>query len=1058
MLISKNTIENINDLRLSEVIGKFIDLKKSGSGWSAKSPWTDEKTGSFMVSDSKNVWKDFSTNYGGAGAVSFVMKLENIGYAQALTVIAERCNIVVEYDDQEKAKKYLERQSVIASINDINFAALEYFHLNREKIPSEHVRMKAETMEEFNIGFAPKAYNGLVKFLLTKGFSSKQIVDASLASEKEPGKVYDFFQNRVVFPVSDANGRLMGFSGRDTSGDAKQKYMNSRETEAFRKSELILGFDKAKQAIREHGFFVKVEGNYDVTACYEAGVHNVGAPLGTAFTKTQAEIIKKQTSKIVLFVDNDDAGLSKIEKDTTMLLELGFTVSVFIPEIEKQDPFDCVKAFKGKNFLNTLKSESKDAVEYLAEIYFEGSKTIVERSTAEKKLSALLSLIADNKLRNSYTKAFSTQYKVDKRTVEQDVKIAIAERTVSEEDAHGGYRLPSWLDSDQKEEWNEFLFYEDSRPTSTRVGYFFATEGMSIKPLTNFVCIPLFQIKSMSESKRIMEIFNGKKKQLVEMPNKGFSTMGVFEEVILNFGNFRWDGGPAHFKRLRAKLLPKFQFCEQIQTLGWHKAGFYSFANGIVDRNFKPVDANGICYFGDSNYYLPAFSKIHDAIGDEDEDLENDKLFSHRPGKVSFHEWAKQFNIVFGLNDNGKVAILHMIACLFRDIIFQDQKYFPHLFSFGTVQTGKSTMCRSIFNVFFGDANPINLTSDSVVAISRKVARVRNAVQWLDEYDNSLKDDVFNFLKRSYDGIGRETGNIRSKKSTDITKVESGLYISGQYMPTRDDQSLFTRSLLLEFTKKAIDYTNAENREYQNLKKMQDGGLSQIIVEVIRYRDLMVENFSRVRFEIESALKDKLNSDEIDGRVLKNYTILLACHSILAESLQLPWTYTQSEALVIEKVKAQSEQINDSNILASFWKMLAYLVEINEIRQGDDFIVVEEDQLMVRESRDKLNKKVLDKRTSVLYIRFTKIHPRYMEHMRRINQDGISDTTLKNYMRAQKSFLGNCPAVLFEGRQTSAYAFDYHALGVELIKHSTPVAAAMPNELPEKGDNQDLPF
>ncbi|MCT4562675.1 MAG: DNA primase [Crocinitomicaceae bacterium] len=1056
MLISKKTIEEVENLPLSTVIGKYVELKKSGSGYSGLSPFTEEKTPSFHVSDSKSLWKCFSSGKGGNNPITFVMEVKTLDFPEAVKEIAGQFNILLEYDDSKSAKEFIRQQQKKAEINDINQSALEYFIVHRDEMPAEHIRMSEATLEEMSIGFAPQTKDGLFTWLKNKGYSREACFESGLVSQNKMGQSYDTFQGRVIFPVYDRNGKLNGFTGKRVDGQKEFKYLNSKDSAAFNKSKALLGIHLAKAEMKGRDEVIVVEGNYDVSACRDQNLNHVVAPLGTAFTEDHIEEIMKYTKNFILFRDNDKAGLAKIERDTISILEKGGTVRLVIPSEEGQDPWDMIHQCE-VDFKDQFKSFQIDAVNYLAEDYFKDATTDIEKTKALSNLSKLLASVSDHRLRKTYIQSFAKTHKIDKSTVEQDVKVEILSRKEPEEDeTPDGYRLPSFLSKEDMAEWNEFGFFPDRN--IKKIGYYFGGANYSLERITNFLIIPLFQIKSYDDSSRIMQIDNGVKQVMLQVPNKAFSSVNYFEEIVANFGNFRFDGTKKHLNKIRAKIFPRFEFCDQIQTLGWNKNGFYAFANGIAERKFIPVDPNGIVRHADNNYFLPAYSKIAELLTDEDDVYEVDKQFTFKGSKVSFSEWAKQFDAVFADHNNGKIAILFLLASLFRDLIFKmNQGSFPLLYGFGTVETGKSSCARSISKVFYSQTAPLMLPTSTRIAIARKLARVRNSIVWLDEYDNNLDKDKFDLLKNSFDGGGRETGNIKSKYSTDNTKPNSSIFSTGQYLPTRDDNSLLTRMIVLNFTKKSAEFTMKEKTLYTDLIKMEDNGLSNILVEALQFRDVVEDEFEKTLFRTESDLKMKLQGKEPNGRILTNAAILLSMHRIFEERLNLPFNYETIEEVLSSIVIHQSEQVVDSNILANYWKMMEYLYEQQYIQENKDFKIETKHTVRIRVSRDEIKDITFDKPTKLLFIRFAKIHPLYLEnHRKQHGENGQGETIIKNYMKSQKYFVGNAPAVDFEGKQTSAYVFDYDAIGINLEpfnyrkvedekpQHATPATDDLP--------------
>ena len=224
-MLSRATIDAVNDLDLVQVIGKYVELKKSGASYKGKSPFSEEKTGSFFVSPAKSCWKCFSSGKGGASSISFVMEKEGMSYPEAVKEIANQHGIAIEFDDAERSQKYAEKQERVKNLNEVNVLALEYFtqEAHISAIPVEKLRATPAMYEKFALGYAPDSFDGLLKFLKAKGISEEMILKAGLAKKSEKGKVYDFFRGRIMFPIFTESGKIIGFSGRNILEERKAK-------------------------------------------------------------------------------------------------------------------------------------------------------------------------------------------------------------------------------------------------------------------------------------------------------------------------------------------------------------------------------------------------------------------------------------------------------------------------------------------------------------------------------------------------------------------------------------------------------------------------------------------------------------------------------------------------------------------------------------------------------------------------------------------------------------------------------------------------------------------
>lgn len=1041
-MLSRTTIDQVTDLPLDQVISKYVELKGSGKQLTGKSPFTDEKTGSFQVSLSKGCWKCFSTGKGGGNGVSFVMEKTGNTYIEVIKDLAQQHGIALEYDDSEKAKAYEAKAERIKSITDINSHAMEYFISKVQEIPADKRRASVEMYERFPLGYAPGEWGGLMNHLLAKGYSTDQLVRAELIGKSKTGdKHFDFFRGRIMFPIFSTSGKLIGFSGRNILEDKTKdgldipKVLNSKETDCYHKSQSMLGIYQAKQSILNMGFACLVEGNFDVTSFHQAGMENTIATLGTALTKEQAQIIKKLTDTIVKCADNDKAGLKVIEKDTVLLLEEGFKVFLFIPEEEGYDPDDVIQKndWTGRVFLDYFEEHKQDAVEYLAGIYFKDveGKGVVAKSNAEKRLTKLLSCIADAQLRNSYVKHFVKQYGIEKASVEKSVSIELASRNSpqEEEGSNKKHRLPSHLKEEDQNDFRERGFYEDF--LKDKIGYYFPG-GVGFERASNFIIIPLFHIRKTENSKRVIVLKNPYGSKVIDIPNKAFVSGPMFEEQVMNYGNYNWTGTTKQYKMVRTKLLDKFPTVDEITTLGWQTKGFYAFANGIVDGNFRKVDDYGICHYGEEKFFLPAFSKIYSDSQEEDDMYEADRFFQYKPSGITMNQWASKMVRVHG--ENGMWSVLGVIAAIYRDFIFSINNYFPIMFNFGLPQTGKSTAARSANSIFFGQQAAFLLPSGTPVSFNRRLARVKNAVVWFDEYTNAIDERRFQSLKGSYDGTGHEKGVMSNDNKTIATKINSAPWLSGQFLPTRDGNSLFTRCIILYFTVKPEDRSIEDAKEFDELNEWERKGLSDLIIEVVKFRDYFTNAYPREQFEMNSRLKGDLQGQEYEGRVMANWALLMTIGKLMIDKLHLPFSFDEVYKLGLQSIIKQSEQISSSNDLAGFWKMVEFLSFQSLIRTGEDFLVKKEQHVKIRVSGGKSETVDLGPGENVLYIRFTKVHALYMENNRKqTGENGIPEQSLKSYLFANKSFIGNVAVVSFSpGDKTSAYAFRFDMLGIVL--------------------------
>ena len=297
-------------LDIVDVVSDYVTLRKSGRSFKALCPFHTEKTPSFFVFPERQSWRCFGSCATGGDIFSFVMKKEGIDFGQALRLLAERAGVTLVSKQREKAEE--EQWERLYQANDA--AAHYYHHLLLNTKASEKARshlegrgVAQETMASFQLGFSPNSWDALCNYLIDKGYGEDQLLAAGLIVEKEGGGRRDLFRNRLMFPIRNAQGAVVGFGGRTLDG-TMPKYLNSPQTAIFDKSGILYGIDRAQGAIREQGLAIIVEGYMDVIAAHQQGITNVVASMGTSLTEKQMMLIKKLTRNLTLALDADAAG------------------------------------------------------------------------------------------------------------------------------------------------------------------------------------------------------------------------------------------------------------------------------------------------------------------------------------------------------------------------------------------------------------------------------------------------------------------------------------------------------------------------------------------------------------------------------------------------------------------------------------------------------------------------------------------------------------------------------------------------------------------------------
>ncbi|MBS1624320.1 MAG: DNA primase [Bacteroidetes bacterium] len=383
-VIPKFTIARImEEARIDEVVGEFVTLKKRGSSLIGNCPFHNEKTPSFNVSVSRGIYKCFGCGKAG-NSVTFLMESQQMTYVEALKYLAKKYNIeiVEEYRSEEQKKEEDEKQSLTESILIANAYGQRFFtdyllHNEKGAVGLSYFKERGfstQTIEKFQLGFAPESGTEFTETALKAGYQLDILKKAGLTSPKE-GSKYDFFRNRVMFPVHNLVGKVIAFGGRIMVKDEKSpKYVNTGESEVYVKSKILYGIYQAKGDIRKQDECLLVEGYTDVISLVQAGIDNVVASSGTALTTDQIRLIKRFTHNVTILYDGDAAGIKAALRGTDMVLEEGLNVRIVILP-DQEDPDSYVRRVGATAFTEFIKENKKDLILFKTDLYATEAKS-----------------------------------------------------------------------------------------------------------------------------------------------------------------------------------------------------------------------------------------------------------------------------------------------------------------------------------------------------------------------------------------------------------------------------------------------------------------------------------------------------------------------------------------------------------------------------------------------------------------------------------------------------------------------------------------------------------
>jgi len=419
-MIPQDTIEKIFDtVRVEEIVGDFVELKKAGVNYKGRCPFHDEKTPSFVVSPTKGIYKCFGCQKGG-NSINFIQELQGVSYPEALRYAADKYNIEIE--EQELTPEQESRMSAKESQFIATKFASEYFQnvlwntSEGKAVGLSYFKERGfseDTIKKFQLGYSPKKQNSFEKAATKAGYDLEILAASSLIGKNEDGKTYDKFRERTIFTIHSYTGKVIGFGGRAFSPDAKSKYLNSGETLIYDKSKVLYGLNLSKQAISKADRCFIVEGYTDVISMHQNGVENVVSASGTALGPQQIQLIKRSTNNVTLLFDGDKAGIKATLRSIDLCLKAEMNVKIAsFPDGEDPDSFS--KKLSTEEFQEYLEKSAINFVDYLIELYklndINDPTQVIE---IKKKIIKSISEIPDVFSREEYCKIYQQKLGIE---------------------------------------------------------------------------------------------------------------------------------------------------------------------------------------------------------------------------------------------------------------------------------------------------------------------------------------------------------------------------------------------------------------------------------------------------------------------------------------------------------------------------------------------------------------------------------------------------------------------------------------------------------------------
>lgn len=419
-MIDQLTIDKIfATADIVEVIGDFVSLKKTGANYKGLSPFTDEKTPSFIVSPAKGIFKCFSSGKGG-NVVSFLMEHEKLSYPEALKTLAKKYNIeIVEKELSEEEKKGINERESLISVSEFAQKQFKEWLFNREEGKAigltyfKERGFREQVIEKFQLGYSFEQRDAFTKLALEKGYKLEYLTKTGLSIDKNNYQ-FDRFSGRIIFPIHSISGQVIGFGGRILKNAEKAaKYLNSPESDIYHKSRVLYGLFFAKKDIIKNDKCFLVEGYTDVISMHQEGIENVVASSGTALTQDQIRLIKRFTKNITVLYDGDEAGIKASLRGIDLILEQGLNVKVLLlPQGEDPDSF--ARSHSNSEFMDFISQNESDFIQFKTRLLLNDAESDpIKKATLITDIVRSISVIPDNIARSVYIRECSKILEID---------------------------------------------------------------------------------------------------------------------------------------------------------------------------------------------------------------------------------------------------------------------------------------------------------------------------------------------------------------------------------------------------------------------------------------------------------------------------------------------------------------------------------------------------------------------------------------------------------------------------------------------------------------------
>ncbi len=1052
-MIDESTIRQVHDRAdIVDIVSRYqITLTRKGAHYTACCPFHNERTPSFIVSPGRNTYHCFGCGAHGS-PIDFVMNLDNKSYPEAIETIANMIGVQVKHIERpktdEEVSREREREAMLTAVSRVQ----EFFvrQLASDSPEAAKAREYAygrwgeEYCKEVGIGYAPSDWDALPEYCKANCLDIHALKQLDILRFSDKSKeLYSIFRERVTIPITDRYGRIIGFTARYIGNEPDPpKYINSGDSLIFKKGEVVFGLRNALRQASKAGRFIIVEGAPDALMLQSdaVGLTETVAALGTAWTESQFRQLQRYAPALVFIPDADPpkegeqygAGIKAVMRNGLAAMRLGFDVSVREIPLgeEKNDPDSYITGIDIFNRLEDVHFAVWYGLKLLSACLTDGDRV----KALNEICRDVLTLIKDETLLNRCLEPLAKQF--GKLKLWRDA----LQRARGEKRREAERKERESLSAEQAKMRELGIILKNGCYCS------YDKEG-DLERWTNFSMQPLFHIIDGDNAIRIFRLKNERGTiREIELRQEELVSLNRFKQRVESLGFFNFKGDAIKLDNLKEYLYSITDSAVQISKMGWNAAEeIYAFGDGIfADNVLYGVNDLGIVKVDDRTFYLPAFSKMH---LDQRDAYQFERSFSCRnSGEITLYEYVRRMVQVFG--DNAKVGFAFVLATLFLDVVKQTSKRLALLNIFGRKGTGKTELGTALMSFLIRLNDPPSLATTSLASLNEMLSCAENNLVHLDEYKNELDFRKIELLKQIWGGSGQTKKNMDGDKKVQRTFVRSGVVLTGQDAPTRDD-ALFSRVIHLSYSE--TTFSKEAKRNFEEFQAISARGAVHLTVQLLKLRKLFETDYAAHYAVCKRELVAALSEDSIEDRLLNNWLAPLAAFHTVQTSLDLPFDYKDLFNICVGGIRRQNEQLKKNSDIAVFWSML----DSNHM-QGR--IIAKAHFVIKRIARFKRNdRETIDfgRDKTVLFLNYQNVVNALGQRVNGSNIIGKLDTvSLESYLRTHPAFLGTkqhrfqvllpngMPDYTFENRdgkqvkrvrevRPMAFVFDY-----ELLKES----------------------